>query len=57
MELHDGFNSIAEFRVSPDGIGQTPCVEVGIDRYVVAEALGGTEQRLQLDLLNMPFNA
>ena len=56
MELYDGFDSIAKLRCSPNGLGQAPRMKVGIDGDVVTEALLGTEQRLQLDLLHMPFD-
>jgi hypothetical protein len=51
MDLNDGFNIVADPRAPPSIIRQSPCVEVQVYWYVIAEAYGHGFHSVQLGLL------
>ena len=44
-----------QIRPAPGAVWQAPRVEVGVDRHVVAVALGRRQQRIELDFLDRPL--
>jgi hypothetical protein len=57
MELEDGLDAGVASPAPPRSLGQTARVEIGIDRHVLAEALGRREERLELHLLDRALGA
>ncbi len=55
VELDDRLDARAPVGPAPHGVRQPARVEVLVDGHVVAEALGGGEDRLELDLLHGPL--
>src|SRR5216683_2572210 len=55
VELNYGLDAVAALGVAPGPIGQAANMKVGIDRHVVAKALGSGKDGLQFDLLDGPL--
>ena len=52
MQLDDSCDRISQGATAPGGLRQPPCMEVGVDRYVLAVPRGRGQQGVELDELD-----